>query len=51
MFPLLLALCIDFYIIARIIVDGVIVSLLTAATGGIFIALWFVLPHVSKDRV
>jgi hypothetical protein len=50
MFPLLLALCIDFYVIASIIVDGWLASMLTTAVGGIFIGLWFVFPHVKRQH-
>lgn len=51
MCPLLLAICIDFYLIARIITDGLIASLFTAAIGGIFIALWFIFPQVNRGNV
>lgn len=51
MCPLLLAICIDFYLIARIITDEVSALLSTAAIGGIFIALWFIFPHVNRGKV
>lgn len=51
MCPLLLAICIDFYLIARIITNELLASLFTASVGGIFISLWFVFPHMNRDKV
>jgi hypothetical protein len=50
MIPLLVALCMDFYLIARIIVGGLFAFLLTLAVGGLFIALWFVLPRLNNKQ-
>jgi hypothetical protein len=48
MIPLLIALCVDFYLIARIIAGGLIAFPLAVAVGGLFIALWFVLPRMNN---
>src|SRR5215813_9804542 len=45
MIPLALGICIDFYLVARIITGGYIVPLLAAPLFLIFILLWFVLPR------
>ena len=50
MCPLLIGLCIDFYLIARIITDQFVAALLTAAIGGLFVGLWFVLPHMNNRK-
>lgn len=47
--PLLaLGISLDFYLIAKVIVDGAGALLLAAALLLIFIALWFVLPQIGK---
>jgi Family of unknown function (DUF6328) len=49
MFPLLLAISFDFYLIARLILNKQFLSLLLAALVLIvFATLWFLLPRVSK---
>ena len=50
MLPLLVALCIDIYLIARIIAGPPLASILAAAVGGLFIALWFVLPRINNKQ-
>src|SRR6266550_3241094 len=45
MLPLALGICLDFYLIARVIIGRRWVSLLAVALFAIFIALWFVLPR------
>jgi hypothetical protein len=50
MWPLLAAFCIDFYLIAKIIGEGLFASLLTTAIVGVFVTLWFILPRVGKVR-
>jgi hypothetical protein len=48
MWPLALALCVDFYLIAGIIVGSLYASLLATGVGGIFIGLWFIFPRMNK---
>ena len=50
MLPLLVALCIDIYLIARIIAGSPLASVLAVTVGGFFIALWFVLPRISDKQ-
>ena len=45
MLPLAFGICLDFYLIARVIIGRPWVSLLAVALFGIFMALWFVLPR------
>ncbi len=45
MMPLAFGICLDFYLIARVITGGRWVSLLAVALFTIFISLWFVLPR------
>jgi hypothetical protein len=47
MLPLCLGICIDFYLIAKIILDGALASLLALALFAVFVILWFVLPRVD----
>jgi len=47
MFPLAISICIEFDLIARIIVGGSIVALLAGALLAIFLLLWVVLPRVE----
>ena len=46
MFPLALSICLEFYLISRVILDSSFVPLLTAALFAVFVALWFLLPRV-----
>jgi uncharacterized protein DUF6328 len=46
--PLALGIGIDFYLIARIILDSPAVALLAAALLAVFIVLWFVLPRMES---
>lgn len=50
MLPLLMGLCIDIYLIARIITGSLPASVLAVVVGGLFIALWFVLPRISDKQ-
>jgi sorbitol-specific phosphotransferase system component IIC len=50
MLPLLIGLCIDIYLIARIIGGSLLASLLAVVVGGIFIALWFILPRMNNKQ-
>lgn len=45
--PLALSLCVEFYLVARIITDGGIASIAAALLFAIFLALWFVLPRLE----
>jgi Family of unknown function (DUF6328) len=47
MLPLALGICIDFYLIARIIVGTSAVAFLAAVLLGIFVLIWFALPRVE----
>jgi len=47
MFPLAISICIEFDLIARIIVGGSIVAFLAGALLAVFILLWVVLPRVD----
>jgi hypothetical protein len=48
MFPLAVSICVEFYLIARVIVGRPLVSWLTAALCGIFILLWLILPRLDS---
>jgi len=51
MFPLLLAICFDFYLIARLILNKSSISLLLSAILLIvFATLWFLLPHTRSAQ-
>lgn len=48
MFPLVLGMDIDFYLIARILLGGVWAPLLAVTLLSVFATLWFVLPRVRS---
>jgi hypothetical protein len=48
--PLAIAICLDFYLIARVTLGGALVPLLTAALFAVFLALWFGLPRIGILR-
>lgn len=48
MLPLALGICIDFYLIAQIILDNSLSLPLTAALFAIFLILWFALPRMRN---
>ncbi len=51
MFPLLLAISLDFYLIARLILDDKLLSLLAALlVGVVYVGLWFLLPRFRRVR-
>src|SRR5690349_17198459 len=50
MLPLLMGLCIDIYLLARIIAGSPAASMLAVTVGGLFVALWFVLPRISDKQ-
>jgi hypothetical protein len=47
MAPLAFGICLDFYLIARVIIGTQLVALLAVGLFAIFIALWFVLPRAG----
>lgn len=47
MFPLAISICIEFFLIARVIIAGSIVAFLTGALLAVFILLWVILPRVE----
>jgi hypothetical protein len=47
MWPLLLGICIDFYIVARVLIGGTLAPWFAALLCAIFIVLWFVLPRAQ----
>jgi hypothetical protein len=46
MLPLAISICLDFYLIARVILGSVYAPLLAAALFVVFLTLWFVLPRM-----
>ena len=49
MFPLMLGICLDFYLIANMILaDGGISLAITIVLAAIFIGLWIVLPRLAR---
>lgn len=51
MAPFVVGICLDVYLVARVIVGSPSVSWLVAALAAVFIGLWFVLPRVSASRI
>ncbi len=43
--PLIAGICLDFYLVARLIIDGVWGAIVTTAIGTAFVFLWFILPR------
>ncbi|HEV2606797.1 MAG TPA: DUF6328 family protein [Xanthomonadaceae bacterium] len=52
MIPLSISLCIEFYIVASVLLDSPLVPALAVALFSVFVGLWFVLPRilVARDR-
>jgi len=48
MFPLAISICVEFYLIARVIISRPVVALLAGALLGVFTLLWLVLPRVES---
>jgi hypothetical protein len=46
MFPLAVGICLDFYLIARVILNSVFVPLLAVALFSVFVIFWFLLPRM-----
>ena len=49
MFPLAVGICIDFYLIARLMVDGAIALPLAVALFVLFMGLWYALPRIRRQ--
>jgi hypothetical protein len=50
MVPLCIGICLDFYLIARMILDNALAPILATALFAVFIGLWFVLPRLLAAR-
>jgi hypothetical protein len=50
MIPLALGICIDFYLVARVLLDGPVVPYLATGLFAVFVGMWFVLPRVLLAR-
>ena len=50
MIPLTLGLCIDFYLVARVIGDSRLAAGFAGALLAVFVLLWFVLPRALRRR-
>lgn len=50
MIPLALSVCIEFYLVARVLLDNAIVPLLATALLAVFVVLWFIVPRVLTNR-
>lgn len=49
--PLALSLCMEFYLVGRIILDSMFASIIAALLFALFFVLWFVLPRVELKRL
>jgi hypothetical protein len=49
--PLALGLCLDFYLVARVIVGGVEVAWLAVLLLAVFVGLWWLLPRWFRRRM
>src|SRR5207249_3373446 len=50
MLPLATAICVDFYLIARVTLGGALTPVFAGALFAVFISLWFGLPRISARR-
>ena len=50
MIPLAIGICLDFYLVARVVLGGAIVPWLATALFAVFVALWFIAPRVMIAR-
>ena len=48
--PLAIAICLDFYLVARLVLDADWVAWLAAGLFLVFVALWFLLPSAGRRR-
>jgi len=46
--PLAVAICLDFYLVARLVLHDALVAWLAAGLFAVFVALWFVLPIIGR---
>ena len=46
MLPLAVGICVEFYLVAHIVLTGILVPLLAVALFAVFVACWFVLPRM-----
>ena len=50
MAPLALAICLDFYVVAWLIVEHRLAAVLAASLLAVFFCLWFLLPRIRRVR-
>jgi hypothetical protein len=50
MIPLALSVCIEFYLVAHVLLGGPIVPWLATALFAVFVVLWFIVPRVLVKR-
>jgi hypothetical protein len=50
MIPLVFGICIDFYLVSRVVIDSPIVPWPTAALFAVFATMWFVVPRILVAR-
>ncbi|WP_166212426.1 DUF6328 family protein [Cognatiluteimonas telluris] len=48
--PLAIAICLDFYLVARLVLGAGPVSWLAGGLFAVFVGLWFVLPRIARWR-
>ena len=48
--PLAVAICLDFYLVARLVLNDGRVAWMGAILFAVFVALWFVLPAIGRRR-
>ena len=47
MFPLAIGISLEFYLVARIVIHGMVPSILAGALFALFVVLWFILPRAE----
>ena len=50
MIPLAIGICLDFYLVARVVLGGAIVPWLATALFAVFVTLWFIVPRAMIGR-
>ena len=48
--PLAIGICLDFYLVSRLVLDAAWVAWLAAGLFAVFVALWFVLPIIGRHH-
>ncbi|MFL6591825.1 MAG: DUF6328 family protein [Luteimonas sp.] len=48
--PLAVAICLDFYLVARLVLNDAMVAWLAVVLFAVFVTLWFALPIVGRRR-